>query len=551
MSKPKQRSIDGFPMPRSGTFSERKTPINNTPTIEAAPASNKAESVKVASATFSSEVHLAANKLVSQQFYYAKPNYSQPQPTHRSRFHRPTKRQVKWTIICLVFILLMCGGIFAWKAFASASKVFKGNILNGLTSIVAPDKPLAVDQYGNTTILLFGTSESDPNHPGAQLTDAMMIASVNQITHKAFLLSIPRDLWVKGGSMCVAGYEYKINAVYECNLSTSLGGLSNMKTADEAAAEAATANKVQSVTGVNINYVVHMNLTVIQKVVDAIGGVDITIDSPDPRGILDRNFDWRCSYKCYLVKYPNGLVHLSGTDAMWLAQARNDSGGYGLPRSNFDREANQRKIFTATKDKATSIGFLSNPLNSLNLLDALGTNVHTNIDSSLIKTFIDVVKALPSNNITSIDIQGDGSGILTTGTGPDGSSIVNPVAGLYDYSAIQTFTTSLLMGAAPLIHEAAPIDIVNATGVSGAASQAGKTLEQKGFAIGRVSSAPSAYSNTTQYTIYDLSKGAKPDTLTALQTQLGVTAIQTALPTGITSSSPFIVVLGNTSSTKQ
>lgn len=488
----------------------------------------------------------------SEAIDITKEGFTPPPPPKkkRLRLQRPSKKTVKLCTALIFIIILIGGGLFAWKVLTNTGKVFKGNIFGALTSMVTPDKPLKVDQYGNTNLLLLGTSESDPNHPGAQLTDAMMIASVNQASHTAFLLSIPRDLWVKGTSPCSAGYQYKINAVYECNLSTSLGGLSSAKI-DEATAETTTADKVGSVVGINVNYVVHMNLAVIQQVVDAVGGINITIDSPDPRGILDRNFDWRCKYKCYLVKLPNGNVHLSGTDAMWLAQARNDAGGYGLPRSNFDREANQRKILTATKDKATSMGFLANPLNSVNLLEAMGNNIHTTIDTSEIKTFVDIAKTLPSNNIVSIDIMDNGSGILTTGTGPDGSSIVRPAAGLFDYTAVQTFTNALLMGHAPLIQEAAAVDVINASGVSGAASKEADTLKQKGFTIGSVSSAPSTYTNTTAYTLYDLGKGAKPATLAALKKELGITSASTTLPSGIASNSPFVVILGNTSGTKQ
>jgi LCP family protein required for cell wall assembly len=374
----------------------------------------------------------------------------------------------------------------------------------------------------------------------------MMVMSVNKAAHTAFLLSIPRDLWVKGDSLCSVGYQYKINATYECNLSTSLGGLANTHT-DEATAEMATANKVGSITGININYAVHMNLAVIQQVVDAVGGVDITIDSPDPRGILDRNFDWRCNYKCYLVKYPNGVAHLSGANAMWLAQARNDAGGYGLPRSNFDREVNQRKILIATRDKAMSIGFLANPLNAAKLLDAMGSNIHTTIDSSEIKSFIDIAKDVPSNNITSVDIMDNGLGILTTGVGPNGSSIVRPVAGLTDYSAVQTFANSLLMGYAPVVQEAAPIDVINSSGASGAAQTEADSLRQKGYATSKVTSSSTPHKDTNKYTLYDLSKGTKSGTLNALKKDLNVTTTQTTLPTGITSTAPFVIILNDTS----
>ena len=536
MIRRNQSNINGF-------ISPRRVTLKQLPPKDSYPQTNETFSVVPKQPPMDDITEsLAKLSLVSDH------SISDLEPKKPKRFfHRPSKRRVKWAILIIILALLIGGGTFAWKVLESGSKIFKGNIFNAVSSLVEPDKALKTDANGNTNILLLGTSESDPNHPGAQLTDSMMVISVNKTSHTAFLLSIPRDLWVKGNGQCAAGYQYKINAVYECYLSSSLGGLSSLNT-DEATAETNTASKVGDIVGVNINYVVHMNLAVIQQVVDAVGGIDITIDSPDPRGILDRNFDWRCSYKCYLVKYPNGPAHLSGADAMWLAQARNDSGGYGLPRSNFDRDANQRKILIATRDKATSVGFLANPLNSVNLLNALGNNIHTTVDSSEIKSFVDLAKDIPSNNITSIDILDNRPGVLTTGTGPDGSSIVEPVAGLINYSDLQAFVSTLLAGYAPVVADAAPIDVINASRTTGAAQTKAESLNQKGYTIGQVRSAPSTYTNTSKYTIIDLSKGAKSGTLTMLEKDLGVTTTQTNLPDGITSTATFVVILGDTSS---
>lgn len=472
----------------------------------------------------------------------------------------------KWTVkrvIIWVIILAIVGGgaIFPIKFFNDLGKSFKGNAFAAIASLVAPDKKLKTDQYGNTNVLMLGTMENDPNHPGALRTNSMMIASINKASQTVTLLSIPRDLWVKGdpNNNCAVGYEYKINAIYECELGSNYKdgpwpGLSPIQN-DEATAENKTAQIVGQTVGVDINYVAHMNLTVVQQVVDAVGGIDITIQSPDPRGILDRNFDWRCNYKCFLVKYPNGPVHLNGTQALWLSQARDDAvapqyTGYGLPRSNFDREDNQRKIVVATKEKATSIGFLANPINIINLMDAAGNNLHTTIDSSEIKSFIDEIKGVPSSKIISIDIQATAPNILTTGSSPDGTqSIVEPTAGLYDYSQLQTFISQVLQGKAKQIQEAAKVDVLNGSGVSGAATQEGSHLQSDGFSVGVISTAPSTYSSKAKYSLYDLSQGKDPATLAALEKELNISTTSKTLPTGVTSTAPFVVILGGASST--
>lgn len=447
------------------------------------------------------------------------------------RFRKPSKKQVKWIIIALIIIILAVGGYFAYRIFVASSHVFKGNVL---TAAFSSEKELKKDQYGRTNLLVFGTSESDPEHPAALLTDSIMMMSIDQKNKTAFLASVPRDLWVKYDEPCTFGYQGKVNTVYTCVAGE--GG------ENEDAGQKALSKKVGEVFGVDFQYTVHLNLAVVKEAVDALGGIDITIESPDPRGILDRNFDWRCNYKCYLVKYPNGPAHLDGEHAMWLAQARNDSGGYGLPRSNFDREANQRKIMIGMKEKATSVGFLANPVSVTNFMESLGNNIHTSIDASEIKTFLKVAQGIDSKNIQSISLIDQQPAILTTGAGPDGSSVVKPAAGLYEYSALQNFMKLQLSGLGAISTEAAKVDVLNGSGVSGAATELANKLEENAMTIGNLATASEI---TGKYQLYDLSGGKKPATLKKLQEVLGMKApTGTTLPEGITSDAAFVVIVG-------
>ncbi len=452
----------------------------------------------------------------------------------KKRRFRISRKAARRIVIVLILLILAGAGFFAYRILVASSHIFKGNVL---TAVFSNDKPLKSDSYGRTNLLVFGTSESDPGHPGAQLTDSIMMVSINQKDKTAFLASVPRDLWVKYDSPCTFGYQGKINTVYECASDSGK---------NEDAGEQALASKVGEAFGVDFQYTVHLNLAVLKDAVNALGGIDITIESPDPRGILDRNFDWRCNYKCYLVKYPNGPAHLDGEHAMWLAQARNDAGGYGLPRSNFDREANQRKIVIAMKDKATGIGFLANPVAVTNFIESLGSNIHSSIDASEIKTFLKVAKEIDSSNIQSISLIDQVPAILTTGRGADGSSDVEPVGGTYNYEVLKQFMKLQLQGLGQLIAENAKVDVLNASGIEGAAMTEANKLQDAGLSIGNVASAPSAKG---KYLLYDLSAGKKPATLKKLENELGLSApTATTLPSGVTSTAPFVVIVGATTS---
>ena len=414
------------------------------------------------------------------------------------------------------------------KFLLASGRVFEGNVFAALFSDA---KPLKTDQYGRSNVLLFGTSEDDPEHSGADLTDSIMVASIDQKTNQGFLLSVPRDLYVKYGRACTSGYEGKINAAYQCGKGQK---------GDEKAGAEFLKGIVSKNFGVDIQYYAKVNYTALRDSVNAVGGITVQIDSDDPRGILDRNFDWKCRYKCYYVKYANGPAQLDGDHALALARARNASGGYGLGGGNFDREQYQQKIIVAIRDKASSAGVLANPVKVNGLIDSIGNNVRTNIEAGEIKTIVKIGQKTDTSKLKHLNLVDEKKPLVTTGN-YGGQSIVWPVGGVYDYSAIKAYVTANLSGDTALL-EGAVVDVLNGSGVSGVAQIKADSLEAAGFTIGVVSNAPAGnYGNAS---LYDLSKGKKPGTKTKLEKQLGVTA-KTALPAGVSSTADFVIIVGS------
>ena len=45
------------------------------------------------------------------------------------------------------------------------------------------NQPLKMDAHGRSNMLILGTTDDDPDHPGATLTDSMMVLSVDQKKH--------------------------------------------------------------------------------------------------------------------------------------------------------------------------------------------------------------------------------------------------------------------------------------------------------------------------------------------------------------------------------
>lgn len=445
---------------------------------------------------------------------------------------RISKKTIKRFIKLIIIVALLVGAFLAVKTFIAGSKIFGGNLFDALSS----SQPLKEDQNGRSNILVFGTSEDDPHsHQGAALTDSIMVVSIDQNKKIAAMTSVPRDLWVQFDDDCQFGYQGKINVVYECADPDRKEGEYSEKGAK------ALREKVGEVYGLEIQYSVFVGYKAVEQAVDAVGGVDVLIESKDPRGVLDRNFDWECNYKCYYVKYPNGVAHLDGKHALALARARNESGGYGLSRGNFDREVYQQKILVALRNKASSAGTLANPVAASRLIDSLGDNIRTNFVGGEIKTLISLARDIDEKKIDRFGLADEDPGLLTTGM-VSGQSVVRPVAGVSDYSDIQAYIQKRLTQD-EATKENARIVVLNGSGRTGAAKEMKDTLTAKGFNVTNVGDA-TVSQEYGKVAVYKLSAAKQPATTAKLKKNLK-TKVQTgALPYGMTADADFVVIVG-------
>jgi LCP family protein required for cell wall assembly len=324
-------------------------------------------------------------------------------------------------IIAAVVAVLLSACIVGYLVLANKLHTI---LPGGPISAITKNEPLkTVD--GRTNFLLFGTSYDDPNpsHTAGYLTDSLIVLSVDKQAKTAYTFSIPRDLWVTYDTPCSSGESGKVNAVYSCALKAY--------NSDNTKATKALTDKVSQISGLPIQYYVETNYTLIKSLTDAVGGIDVDIYTHDPRGIYDPQVG---------LKLPASVNHLDGKTALKLARARNSHGGYGLPRSNFDREINQQRIIDAIFKKASANGTFDNIGSGLKLIDALSGNLHTDVQTGQLRDALNTAKSLQKHDVTSVPL----TDYLTTGT-IRGQSVVQPAAGLDNYTAVQTYISEKLL----------------------------------------------------------------------------------------------------------
>ncbi len=342
-------------------------------------------------------------------------------------------------------LLLIAGGAFAWKTGITLDKISQGdaNIFKSLVkTLPGVEKTLKGETEGRINILLLGM-RGEGVEGGGLLADTIMVLSIHPKNgegdmSKASLISIPRDFYVK-----VPGRDEqrKINAVYALGEERSHGGggIEDMRAI------------VGEVTGLDIPYGVTINFQGFKDLVNAIGGITITLEQPFEEGMQFRGLEKRCDGITYTVpsgsfeekriqrkngtyyanpkryplcfekmttaaiaelecggnfKLPAGENLLDGEKALCYARARYTS-------SDFDRARRQQEVIKLIKDKALSLGTLTDFSKVTAMLDSLGNNVSTNLEAWEMKRMLDLYqKAGDAGNMNQKVLENSEEGLL-------------------------------------------------------------------------------------------------------------------------------------------
>lgn len=180
---------------------------------------------------------------------------------------------------------------------------------------------------GRTNILILGVGGG--THEGADLTDTIMVLSLDAEKKNVVLLSIPRDIWSDT-------LKDKVNSAYHYGeLKKKGGGLLLAKVT------------MEDVIGMPIHYAMVIDFSGFTKIIDAVGGIDVNV----PTAFTDTEYpceNTSCVYET--VHFDAGREHMSGARALVYARSRHAEGDEG---SDFARSRRQQIILVALKDRLT------------------------------------------------------------------------------------------------------------------------------------------------------------------------------------------------------
>jgi polyisoprenyl-teichoic acid--peptidoglycan teichoic acid transferase len=514
-SLPQQnRPLDGFKRP-NGLY-----PLQNGQLQQAGPrrSSRSLPPINMALPTGDSTEHLESKPVKTRRFLL----WKRKPAVHGWR--RGLRLTMRATFVVLFAVMLMGGVLFA-KGYIKLHKVFQGGATAAALQANVNPSLLKGEGDGRINILLMGIGGA--GHDGADLTDTMMVASIDPVNKTATLLSVPRDLWVKMPNNFFGNYQ-KINAAYESGKYKYLGS-QTASSANKQAVQAGFAgadSTVEQVLGIPIHYNLLVNFQAFRQAVDTVGGVTVNV----PTQLYDPTMAWENNWNPVLAQA--GVQQFDGKHALIYVRSRETS-------SDFARNERQRSVMVALKDKVFTVGTLSNPLKISSLISAFGDNVQSDISLSDMTRLVSILKSVSNGNIQSAGLGDATNNLITTGN-MNGLSIDEPKAGLNDYSAIQTYVRGILKDGY-LAKENANVMVLNGTVTPGVATTSAATLKSYGYNIGTVGNAPTTDYAKTQ--IIDLTQGADKYTLHYLQGRFNVQSITSAVPAGIVPGNAKIIVI--------
>lgn len=436
--------------------------------------------------------------------------------------HPRLRKTLKRGLLVVLALILVSGSYLGAKAYMTERHLFRGG---GGAPALADNvdiNQLKGEGDGRINILLLGIG--GPGHDGPDLTDTIVVVSIDPVNNKVALLSIPRDLWVK-----IPGNGYqKINAAYPDGKNESRAKTLAGKEQDGLNLLDQT---IEPVVGIPIHYHAVVDFSAFKDVVDALGGVTVNVTEQ----LYDPTIAWENNWNPVIAK--PGVQVMHGQQALLFARSRETS-------SDFARGQRQRQLLVGIKEKALSAGTFSNPIKISNLLNSLGNNVYTDFSLNDMSRLYQIIQKVPSTDVTSLDLVTPPHNFVTTGN-MNGLSIVEPKAGLLDYSDITNYIRNTLRDGF-LAKENAKISVYNATDTVGLANSKAAVLQSYGYNVVKVDNTSSVL-NPAKTTIVDLSKGKDKYTRHYLEERFGVTAV-TKLPSdsGVTPpvGTDFVIILG-------
>jgi LCP family protein required for cell wall assembly len=423
------------------------------------------------------------------------------------QYIQPKKKRLGLKIFGFFMAFLI---LFSVTVLISSEDASKVPILGKLVGLVeSSDRKIKGESDDRINILLLGMGGK--NHDGGNLTDTIMLVSLQPSTKKVAMMSVPRDMMISVEGM---GWK-KINAINALAESEKEGS------GGEAISQA-----VSDVLGIPIHYYVRVDFQGFVNIIDELGGVEVYVDNiledySYPISGQEDNPNYNSRYEHLYIS--QGWQTMDGSLALKYARSRH---GLGIEGSDFARSKRQQKIIEAVKNKLLKKENILKPAMISSIASELRENISYNLSTWEIIKLWQNFKDISSDDISNYVLDNSANGLLVDGMSEAGAYILTPRSG--DYTEIQYLVHNFFYNKEKEENnkkeeikentQVAKVEIKNGTWINGLASKTSIDLEKNNFIVLRISNSSQRDFNKT--IIYDLSYGAKDEALKYLKNYL-------------------------------
>lgn len=210
--------------------------------------------------------------------------------------------------------------------------------VNPVTTLIAPVPVEETDS--STNFLLLGIPD-DVSY-GPNLTDSMTAVFYDKTTNHVTTIGIPRDIWRPT-------IKDKMNAAFAIGENNKPG-----------TGKLLTRLEIEDLLGKEIHYVVIINFSNFESLIDVLGGVEVDVE----RSFTDKQYpikgkendecfgmeNYECRYQT--VSFKKGKQRMNGKTALIYARSRHSEGEEG---SDFARSRRQQRLLSAIVDTMVEV----------------------------------------------------------------------------------------------------------------------------------------------------------------------------------------------------
>ena len=302
-------------------------------------------------------------------------------------------------VILVTFIITVThlwAGYVAWAFYDAGTRIFVGAEGPDAGAVAAataspgpgetpdPDSDYVAAPFATPptpvariNVLLTGVDSAETRSHA--LTDTLIVASIDPVTHDVALISFPRD---------ISDFPLTDGRTFTGKINGFMTWVRNHPKDFKDKPLVELVRELSFLVGAPIHYYAAVDLAGFRKLIDAAGGVTVTVD----KAINDPVYDWLDGRHGF--KLSAGTHTLNGEDALAYVRSRFTAGD-----SDFGRARRQQQVLLALARKmATPEMLTSIP----QVVDVAGDTLRTNFPSDRVSEMLTLVQGIEGASVTQV-----------------------------------------------------------------------------------------------------------------------------------------------------